>query len=99
MGEGFDFVQYHVDRAARDLADARGKRVLVVGCNRGREVSLLLGAGAREVWGIDVMDKMGIEYPHEHARYLKMSAEAMDLDDDMFEIVFCLAKDGAHLTP
>ena len=91
MGEAFDYVQYHVGQAARDLADARGKRVLVVGCNRGREVSLFLEAGAREVWGIDVMDEVGIEYPHEHARFLKMSAEAMDLDDSMFEIVFCLA--------
>jgi SAM-dependent methyltransferase len=91
MGEAFDYVEYHVDQAARHLADARGKRVLVVGCNRGREVSLFLDAGAREVWGIDVMDEVGIEYPHEHARYLRMSAEAMDLDDSMFEIVFCLA--------
>lgn len=44
MGEAFDYVQYHVDQAARYWADARGKRVLVVGCNRGREVSLFLDA-------------------------------------------------------
>jgi SAM-dependent methyltransferase len=54
-------------------------------------VSLFLDAGAREVWGIDVMEEVGTEYPHEHARYLKMSAEDMDFDDSMFEIVFCLA--------
>lgn len=91
MGSAFDYVPYHVDQAARHMADARGKRVLVVGCNRGREVGLFLDAGAREVWGIDVMDEVGIEYPHERARYFRMSAEAMDLDDRMFEIVFCLA--------
>jgi SAM-dependent methyltransferase len=54
-------------------------------------VSLFLDAGAREVWGIDVMEGVGTEYPHEHARYQKMSAEAMAFDDSMFEIVFCLA--------
>jgi len=91
MGEAFDYVQYHVDQAGRHSADGRGKRVLVVGCNEGREVSLFLDAGAREVWGIDIIDEVGSEYPRQHARYLRMSAEAMDLDDNMFEIVFCLA--------
>jgi SAM-dependent methyltransferase len=91
MGDAFDYVQYHVEQAARHLADVRGKRVLVVGCNRGREVSLFLDAGAREVWGIDVIDEVGTDYPHEDARYLLMSAEAMELDDGMFDIVFCLA--------
>ena len=91
MGEAFDYVQYHVHQAARHLTDARGKRVLVVGCNQGREVSLFLDAGAREVWGIDVIDDVGVDYPREGARYLQMSAEAMDLEDGMFEIVFCLA--------
>jgi SAM-dependent methyltransferase len=91
MGEAFDYVQHHVDQAARHSADARGKRVLVVGCNEGREVSLFLDAGAREAWGIDVIDEVGSAYPRERAHYLRMSAEAMDLDDNMFEIVFCLA--------
>ena len=91
MDEPFDYVPYHVDQAARHVADARGKRILVVGCNRGREVGLFLDAGAREVWGIDVMDEIGVDYPHERARYLRMSAEAIDLDDGMFEVVFCLA--------
>lgn len=91
MDEPFDYLPYHVDQAVRHVADARGKRILVVGCNRGREVGLFLDAGAREVWGIDVMDEIGVDYPHERARYLKMSAEAMDLDDGMFEVVFCLA--------
>ena len=69
----------------------KGKRVLVVGCNRGREVSLFLESCAREVWVIDVMDDIGIDYPHERARDLRVSAENMGLDDDMFEIVFCVA--------
>jgi SAM-dependent methyltransferase len=91
MGEAFDYVQYHVDQAARHSADARGKRVLVVGCNEGREVSLFLDAGAREAWGIDVIEEVGRGYPREHAHYLRTSAEAMELDDGMFDIVFCLA--------
>jgi SAM-dependent methyltransferase len=91
MSEAFDYVQYHVDQVAHHLDDARGKRVLVVGCNRGREVSLFLDAGAREVWGVDVMDEIGIDFPRARARYLQMSGEAMDLDDGMFEIVFCVA--------
>jgi SAM-dependent methyltransferase len=91
MRKAFDYVQYHVNEAACHLADARGKQVLVVGCNRGREVSLFLEAGAREVWGIDLMDEVGADYPHELARFLKMSAEDMDFDDSMFDIVFCVA--------
>jgi SAM-dependent methyltransferase len=91
MVEAFDYVHYHVDQAARRLHDARGKRVLVVGCNRGREVSLFLDAGAREVWGIDVMDEVGIDFPLQRARYLQMSGEAMDLEDRMFDVAFCVA--------
>lgn len=82
MGEAFDYVQYHVDRAARLLADAREKHVLVVGCNEGREVSLFTDAGAREVWGIDLIDDVGSAYLREHAHYLQMSAEAMDQPRD-----------------
>jgi len=77
--------------ASQKLADARGKRVLVVGCNRGREVRLFLDAGAPEVWAIDVMDDVGLDFPDERARYLQMSAEAIDIDDSMFDIVFCVA--------
>jgi SAM-dependent methyltransferase len=91
VSESFDYGLYHVDLAARRLADVRGKRALVVGCNRGREVSLFLDAGASEVWGIDVMDEIGIEFPRRGAHYLQMSAEAMNFDDEMFEIVFCVA--------
>jgi hypothetical protein len=47
-GDDFDYVRYDVSHAARHLADARGRRVLVVGCNAGRNVSLFLDAGARE---------------------------------------------------
>jgi SAM-dependent methyltransferase len=89
-GDGFDYIHYHVSQAS-DLANAQGKRVLVVGCNEGREVSLFLDAGAREAWGIDVIDDVGAAYPREGAHYLQMSAEAMELDEDMFDIVFCLA--------
>ena len=87
----FDYVRHHVDIAARELADARGKRVLVVGCNRGREVSLFLEAGAREAWGVDVMDEIGSEYPSPAARYVQTSAESMELDDELFDVVFCVA--------
>jgi SAM-dependent methyltransferase len=91
MGEIFDYGLYHVDLVSRQLADVTGKRVLVVGCNRGREVSLFLDAGAKEVWGVDVMNEVGIEFPRRRAHYLQMSAESMNLDDEMFEIVFCVA--------
>jgi len=91
VSQSFDYVRHHVNMAARDLANARGKRVLVVGCNRGREVSLFMDAGAREGWGIDVMDEVGVDYPRERVRYLQMSAESMDLEDNMFDIVVCIA--------
>jgi len=65
--------------------------VLVVGCNRGREARLFLDAGAREVWGIDVMKDVGLDYPDKRAHYAQMSAESMQLDDELFDVVFCLA--------
>lgn len=87
MTDQVDYALYHVRAAARNCADARGKRVLVVGCNRGWEVSTFLDEGASKVWGIDVLADVGAEYPCKRAHCLRMSAESMELDNDMFDVV------------
>lgn len=86
----FDYVEYHMARAD-DLAGVANRSVLVVGCNRGREVSLFIDRGARAVAGIDVLEDVGAEFPHPRASYYRMSAEAMDFEDDRFDIVYCVA--------
>ena len=72
--------------------DVRGGRVLVVGCNRGKDCSYFIIAGAREVHGVDVIDETGVEFKHEKVTYHKKSAEKMDfLPDDYFDLVYCFA--------
>jgi SAM-dependent methyltransferase len=65
--------------------------VLVVGCNRGQEVAQFIGRGADAVTGIDVLEDVGADFEHPHVVYHRMSAEAMTLGDDLFDIVYCVA--------
>lgn len=88
--DAFDYVEYHIARAA-ELAGVSGKSVLVVGCNRGREVSLFIQRGARAVAGIDVLEDVGADFPDSRASYHQMSAEAMTFEDDQFDLVYCVA--------
>ena len=43
------------------------------------------GARVRRFGGIDVLPDVGAEYPQKRAHYLRMSAESMEFDNEMFE--------------
>jgi SAM-dependent methyltransferase len=85
---------YHddqVEAAARAAGGLRGKSVLVVGCNTGTECRLFVRFGAGHVHGIDVVPETGAGFSHPRVSYSRTSAEAMEIDSDSFDLVFCLA--------
>ncbi|MGK7887298.1 MAG: class I SAM-dependent methyltransferase [Crocosphaera sp.] len=85
-----DYNSYHAD-IANSYLNVTEKKVLVVGCNRGKDVSYFVEFGAEEVVGIDIMDEVGKEYSHQKAKYYQMSAENMDIKDNSFDLVYCFA--------
>ena len=86
----FDYVEYHIERAD-ELAGVSGNSVLIVGCNRGREVASFIERDAGSVTGIDVLLDVGVDFPDPRASYHQMSVEAMDFADESFDMVFCVA--------
>jgi ubiquinone/menaquinone biosynthesis C-methylase UbiE len=68
-----------------------GKKVLVVGCNTGKECSLFVELGAKEVHGVDVVEGVGKEYSHPRIRYHKCSVESLPFPALQFDLVFCFA--------
>jgi SAM-dependent methyltransferase len=85
-----DYNIYHA-RLASSYLDIKDKKVLVVGCNRGKEVGYFIEFGAQEVWGIDLIDEIGEEFAHDKAKYFQMSAEKMDIPDNTFDLVYSFA--------
>lgn len=79
-------------REALRLNPVRGKKVLVIGCNTGRDCSYFIQAKAAEVHGVDVTDKIGTDFPHPRVHYHRTSAEAMScLADSQFDLTFSFA--------
>jgi SAM-dependent methyltransferase len=76
---------------ANEHQPVAGKRVLVVGCNTGGDCRFFVEFGAREVHGVDVVETVGADFPHERVAYHRMSAEAMALPADAYDLVFCYA--------
>jgi ubiquinone/menaquinone biosynthesis C-methylase UbiE len=77
---------------ALEFIDVKDKKVLVVGCNTGKDCSYFITAGAKEIHGVDVLENTGSEYKHRKVAYHKESAEKMDsLPDNYFDLVFCFA--------
>ncbi len=85
-----DYNAVHTKRAA-SLGPIKGARVLVVGCNRGKDCRYFVDRGASEVHGLDVIDAIGAEYQAPNVVYHKESAEDMSLPSDHFDLVFCFA--------
>ncbi|MGF1500167.1 MAG: methyltransferase domain-containing protein [Elainellaceae cyanobacterium] len=85
-----DYVKYHI-KDANSYLNVEGKKVLVVGCNRGEEVAHFVELNAKEVWGLDVVDEIGENFKHEKAKYVQMSAEEMDISDNTFDLVYSCA--------
>ncbi|MDJ0846208.1 MAG: class I SAM-dependent methyltransferase, partial [Crocosphaera sp.] len=85
-----DYNSYHAD-VANTYINVKNKKVLVVGCNRGKDVSYFVDFGATEVCGIDIIEEVGQDYTHEKAKYYQMSAEKMNIEDNTFDLVYCFA--------
>jgi SAM-dependent methyltransferase len=76
---------------ANNYLDVSEKKVLVVGCNTGKDCSYFAEFGAAEVFGIDVIDQIGLHFQHEHVQYIQMSVENMTFADNTFDLVYCFA--------
>lgn len=85
-----DYNLMHAKWAASYVSIKKAK-VLVIGCNTGGDCRNLIELGAREVWGVDVVDGIGRDFPHRQVRYLQTSVEAMDIPDNSFDLVFSFA--------
>lgn len=81
----------HAKRAARYL-DIRGKKCLVVGCNKGMECRYFVRFGAALVDGVDIIDDIGSEYKNSKVRYCKTSVEKIqDIESNFYDLVYCYA--------
>lgn len=77
---------------ALSYCDVKGKNVLVVGCNTGKDCSYFITAGARHVQGLDVLKETGRDFKHERVSYTIGSAENMtEFKDEIFDFVYCFA--------
>jgi SAM-dependent methyltransferase len=85
-----DYNLMHVKWAA-GYVPIRKAKVLVVGCNTGGDCKNFIDVGAREVWGVDVVDGIGRDFAHPHVHYLQNSVEQMQFDSDTFDLVFSFA--------
>jgi len=85
-----DYNLMHAKWAA-SYVPIRKAKVLVVGCNTGLDCRNFVELGAREVWGVDVVDEIGRDFAHANVRYLRTSVEAMEIPADSFDLVFSFA--------
>jgi SAM-dependent methyltransferase len=85
-----DYNELHARRAA-DLIDMSGSSVLVVGANTGADCRYFVEWGAKEVHGLDVVPNVGGDYQANEVSYFCMSAEAMQLPDNYYDLVYCFA--------
>ena len=84
-----DYGAHAAYTAGRYAGGVAGKRVLVVGCNRGDDCRMFASMGASELHGLDVIDDVGADFPG--PSYHRMSAEKIELPDDRFDLVFAVA--------
>lgn len=86
----YDFKAYHANIAASHL-DIRGKKVLVIGCNRGEDCRMFVDMEAGEVTGVDVLDEIGVNFSHPRVGYVTASVESIPFPDGVFDFVFAYA--------
>ncbi len=83
--------EYHTRVAASYLRGKPG-RVLVVGCNTGREcAAFITQLGVSRVDGLDVVEDTGADFSHPGVSYLRTSAERIGIRDDVYDIVYSYA--------
>lgn len=85
-----DYNLMHAKWAA-SYVSIKKANVLVVGCNTGEDCRNLVELGARNVWGVDVVDGIGRDFLHPKVRYMQTSVESMDIPDNTFDLVFSFA--------
>jgi SAM-dependent methyltransferase len=85
-----DYKTLNAKRANHRL-NVHGKRVLVVGCNRGQDCRHFVDFGAAEVHGLDVIDEIGSEFRHPKTRYHRAPVQAIPLPDGTFDLVYSFA--------
>jgi SAM-dependent methyltransferase len=90
VGPKPDYNRYHANIAASYLPIS-GRDVLVVGCNRGDDCRYFVEFGSRKVVGLDVMDEIGLAFPHPVVEYRRASIESAPIDNGEFDFVFCFA--------
>lgn len=76
---------------ACDLFPVPGKKVLVVGANKGEDCRLFADRGAAEVHGLDVIEDVGRNFVHPRARYTRAGIENSGLESGSFDLVFSVA--------
>lgn len=76
---------------ALDYCDVVGKKVLVVGCNKGKDCTYFIRAGAARVVGLDVIPDTGRDFQHKRVKYVVASAENMPISDNTFDFIYCFA--------
>jgi len=90
FGEGWGGAYEHPDFAGL-LPDVVGSRVLDLGCGAGQLSYHLAEAGAAEVIGLDLSERMlqvaRMQRIHRRVRYIRESLEDADFPADRFELV------------
>jgi SAM-dependent methyltransferase len=76
---------------ATELCPLAGSKVLVVGANTGADCKLFIDRGAAEVHGLDVIEDVGKEFPHERVTYHQSGIEHTDLPSNYFDMVCAVA--------
>jgi|GEM_PF-761737 len=73
------------------VASVKGKTVLEVGCSDGLVCDILVVLGAKSVMGIDVMDSVGCNFPHERIQYRVENGAKMSFPDQSFDLGVSIA--------
>src|SRR5438874_5092788 len=69
-----DYNRYSANIAA-SYYSVYGRRVLLVGCNRGEDCRYFVEFGADSVVGLDVIEEIGLNFVHDAVSYRRASAE------------------------
>lgn len=82
--------EYHTRIAASHIRQPLA-RVLVVGCNTGRECAAFVDLGALQVDGLDIVENTGRDFTHARVSYLRSSAERIAVRDNTYDLVYSYA--------
>jgi SAM-dependent methyltransferase len=85
-----DYNRYSANIAA-SYYPVYGRRVLLVGCNRGEDCRYFVEFGADSVVGLDVIEEVGLNFVHDAVSYRRASAESMPFNDGEFDFIYSFA--------